>query len=271
MDEQKILEYPLQTLEADGVVIRALETESSLVPDDKHATSRLFNVLTDIQFHTHPHHGWPKSLTDVIALGEKAIPWIQHQVCTLVAKPIVEVDAVHVQADSILRVQRNLYKQQQIPKLLYFTIALCYIKSPRIAPTLLTVLEKNIQMWLWPDLLDNKVAFFDPFERIYIGIARALFWVKAEETLARLKDFLQQAMSLQNSMLNSLPYAIRAIGFLGTEAEIIIVKQFLEFSSPGFDVSESKVRLEAKHALYSLQHPEEQEERANSPSDAWGI
>jgi hypothetical protein len=249
--------------------IRALETESFLVPDDKHATTRLFNVLTDIQFHTHPHPGWPKPLAEVIALGEKAIPSIQHQVYALVAKPIVEVDAVHVQPESILQDQRNLYKQQQIPKLLYFTIALCYIKSPIIAPPLLTVLEKNIQMWIWPELLDNKVAFLDPFERVYIGIARALFWVKAEETLSRLKDILQQAMSRQNSMLNSLPYAIRAIGFLGTEAEITIVKQFLEFSSPGFDVSESRVRLEAKHALYALQHPEEQEERANSPSDAW--
>ena len=70
-------------------------------------------------------------------------------------------------------------------------------------------------------------------------------------------------------MLNALPYALRAIGFLGTEDDSSRVAPFEQFACPRFDISQARVRLEAKHALYALRHPDERETRANTYLDVW--
>jgi hypothetical protein len=231
--------------------IQRLEKEADLFPNNKQASMRLFRVLIDCPSETQPKSSWPAPLTDVINCGEEA----------------VEMLANGLEGDQYVPTGRKLY----------FALALCYIRSPKIAKPLCDFLEENLMMTIWPgkmkgvipNFLKGRLVVYDVFETVYICIARALYWIQATSILPRLRAILHQSTQKKNSMLNALPYALRAIGFLGTKEDIPLVEKFLSFSCPDFDMSEFRVKNEAKHALYALRHPEEREKRANSHSDAW--
>ena len=108
---------------------------------------------------------------------------------------------------------------------------------------------------------------FDGFEVIYMAIARAFYWNQATDILPRLRAILEN--DKQNRRLNALPYAIRAIGFIGDDSDIPLIEQFLNYSCPDFDISQATIREEAKRAFYALRHPDQREQRANSDASAW--
>ncbi len=230
---------------------------------------RLFSVLTDLAFETEPKSGWPQVLRDVVSVGEETIVYLEMELDRLASRLPTGIGPQQQLGSDLLSRLQNVWKELEMAKLLYFSVALCYIKSPRVAAPLCSLLEKNIQSWVWPRLIDDNIVMFDPFERVYIASARAFYWVCAANVLPRLRQILREVSRRHDSMLNALPYALRAIGFLGTSKDIPLVETFQDFSCPPFDVSEATVRIEAKHALYALRHPEERQNRASSHIDTW--
>jgi hypothetical protein len=227
---------------------------------------RLFQVLTKLQFRTAVDETWTPSLRQIIACGEDAVPWLTTQLDRLT--PRLGVPQPKLDSNILQNIQR-WWNEQELARLLYCAVALCYIRSPRTVQPLCTLLEANAQAWIWPRSMGQRVMFMDSIERVYTAISRALYWNKATSVLPRLRGILDTAHRAPERVLNALPYTIRAIGFLGSALDAEIVEPFQRFSCPQFDVSERYVRTEAKHALYVLRHPDERESRANSPLDDW--
>jgi len=222
-------------------VIRRLASLGDSFPTDERVSKQLFDVLISLPTSTKPEKEWPAELRDVIAKGEE----------------VVEILGRDLEGNP----------NDRMGKKLYFAIALTYIKSPSVIEPLCRFLEMNIAMMLWPSKMSDSITMFDAYEVIYIAIARALYWNQAVDVLPRLRVILEKGK--QKRMLNALPYAIRAIGFIGNDNDIPLVEQFFSFSCPGFDLSEKAVKIEAKHALYALRHPEKRNRRANSHIDSW--
>ncbi len=225
--------------------IRKLEAIGDLFPADERVSNHLFHVLISLPTATKPEASWPNELTDVIIRGDEVVQALAHG---LEGNP-----------------------DDHPGRKLHFAIALCYIRSPNVVEPLCSFLEKNIMMQLWPtriELLgDDEITFFDAYEVIYIAIARAFYWNQANSILPRLRVILEKGK--QKQMLNALPYAIRAIGFIGDRDDIPLIKEFIGFCCPEFDLSEAAVKQDAKHALYALTHLEEREIRANTHIDQW--
>lgn len=221
--------------------VRRLADLSEFFPSDPLTTRQLFDVLISLPSTNEPKASWPLYLRNVISLGEPAVESLGSG---LGGAPV-----------------------DQMGKKMYFAIALSYIKSPLVNDPLCGFLELNAGMFIWPGEMGGRIVMFDGFEVIYMAIARAFYWNQAIDMLPRLRAILEN--DKQNRRLNALPYAIRAIGFIGGEGEIPLIEQFLNYSSPDFDISQATIREEAKRALYALLHPDQREQRANSDASTW--
>jgi hypothetical protein len=221
--------------------IRNFKVEAELIPKDKQATLGLFNVLLECQSENQPKNSWPKALVDVISCGEQAV------------NPLSELI-------------KDAQDEQDAGRILYFAIALCYTRSPKIAEPLCSLLEKNLFIsGFWP----HTNTIFDAFAFLYIATARAFYWSNATSILPRLRSILNRSIKCENALMMALPYALRAVGFIGNNEDIPLVKNFISFSCPYDSCVEAAVRREAGHALYALRHPNQRDIRANSRSDTW--
>lgn len=221
--------------------VRRLTNLSEFFPSDPLTTRQLFDVLISLPSTNEPKASWPLYLRNVISLGEPAV--------------------------KILGSGLDGAPVDQMGKKMYFAIALSYIKSPLVNDPLCGFLELNAGMFVWPGEMGGRIVMFDGFEVIYMAIARAFYWNQATDMLPRLRAILEN--DKQNRRLNTLPYAIRSIGFISDESDILLIKQFLNYSCPDFDISQATIREEAKRALYALLHQDQREKRANSEMASW--